>query len=179
MEHLHNHPKIGKTVIYTNGTIIPTKQMLKDLNDGMAMVHISDYGASTEKIAALVKVLKEYPGIEYFVRAYDSWMDLGDTAERAFSVATLKEVYDSCNQRSCKHFHNDRFYSCPRVASLYRMGLCGNEREWVDFASADIKPEDYRQCVKELLTNKVPYEACLRCNGSLYSKSIPAAEQLK
>lgn len=179
VEHLHNHPKIGKTVIYTNGTIIPTKQMLKDLNDGMAMVHISYYGASTEKIAALVKVLKEYPGIEYFVRSYDSWMDLGDTAERAFSAATLKEVYDSCNQRSCKHFHNDRFYSCPRVASLYRMGLCGNEREWVDFASADIKPEDYRQCVKELLTNKVPYEACLRCNGSLYAEPIPAAEQIK
>lgn len=178
VEHFHNHPKIGKTVIYTNGTIIPKKQMLSDLNDGMAIVHISDYGASTEKIAALVEELKEYPGIEYFVRSYDSWMDLGDTSERDFSAKTLKEVYDSCNQRSCKHFHNDRFYSCPRVASLHRMGLCGNEGEWVDFGSADINAEDYRQCVKELLTNKVPYEACLRCNGSLYAEPIPAAEQL-
>lgn len=178
IEHLHNHAKIGQIVIYTNGTIIPGERILKDLNDGMAIVHVSDYGASKMKLDDLVKTFKKYPKIKYFVRSYDNWMDLGNISLRTFTESRLKEVYDSCNQRSCRHFHNDRFYSCPRVASLYQMGICGMENEWVDFSNKVESLSNYRILLKRLLSRETPYEACSRCNGSLYAKSIPAAEQI-
>ena len=179
VEHLYNHRKIGKVVIYTNGTIVPGERMLKDLNEGMAFVHISDYGASNGKIKKLIQAFEKYSDIKFFVRSYDSWMDLGDTSLRDYSKEKLRRVFDSCNQRSCKHFHNDKFYSCPRVASLYRMELCGNEGEWVDFSNGNKSVKDFRCLVKDLLDRKLPYEACLRCNGALYAEQIPAAEQIK
>lgn len=178
IEHLYQHPKIGQTVIYTNGTIVPSRQVLEDLNDGMAVVHISDYGVNKKSIEKLIKVFSSYNGIRYFVRNYDAWMNLGDSSLRNITESQIEMNYESCNQRTCKHFHNDKFYSCPRVASLYHMKICGQDTEWVDFSEDDKTVEVYRRMVKALLDRKIPYEACRRCNGSLYAQTIPAAEQI-
>lgn len=179
IEHLAGHPKIGKTVIYTNGTIIPPERLLKDLAAGMAIVHVSDYGASRDKLKDVIDAFSKYPDIIYFVRSYDNWMDLGNYERRDFTRQKALEIFDNCNQRSCKHFNNDRFYSCPRVASLSRIGVCGKPTEWVDFSNQSESTEVYREQVARLLQSEEPYEACYHCNGSLGAKPIPAAEQLK
>ena len=75
--------------------------------------------------------------------------------------------------------NNDKFYSCPRVASLSRIGVCGRSTEWVDFSDHTRSTKAYREQVEKLLQSEEPYEACYRCNGSLGAKPIPAAEQLK
>ena len=59
IEHLYQHPKIGQTVVYTNGTIVPSKQVLDDLNKGMAIVRISDYGINKERIEQLLKAFSD------------------------------------------------------------------------------------------------------------------------
>lgn len=172
--------KIGKIVIYTNGTVIPNQNTMDALKNDKVAVHISDYNVPNNKIEKLSAELKAQ-GIKYFIRSYDSWNDLGNLEKRDHTNYEIKELYKNCVMANCFTFYRDKLYRCPRSAHGQQLGaFCNPDSDYVHIGDQELSDEDIKMQCWQLIKNKNGLKACEYCNGSNWHKQgIRPAIQLK
>lgn len=171
--------KIRETTIYSNGTIIPSTNVLDMIKETGTKVRISNYGINEKQIKNLVSLLKERK-IDYFVRKYDEWQNPGLFEKRDYSNEELKGMFTTCFEHNGYSFLRGRLYRCPRSAHAINLKAIPNiESDYVDFQNFG---DDL-----ELLKNKITklrsrdwLESCRFCDGSDNHKiGIPAGVQSK
>ena len=171
------NPKIVRTTIYTNSTLLPSQNVLRAMRDNDVVVHMSNYGLVSSKLVQLDKVLSEN-GIRHYIHDYSVWKNLGELVRRNYSINELEAVYANCVMATCYTFHKGKFWICPRAAHGENMHYySGKQDEFVDFN--DSKDVLYkREQLENLLKRRKPIEACNYCSGSgKNSEEIRAAEQ--
>lgn len=110
--------KIRQIVIVTNGTIMPSEQILEKLKKYNVLVRISDYGMF-EKMAKLVIALEAHD-INVRVLQDMKWNDPGGIEKRGRSENERKFQYNKCIfSLRCKYLTEDKLFTCARIASLY------------------------------------------------------------
>ena len=57
--HLKKHSNYGNIIIYTNGTIVPNKELIYAIKESKSIVDISNYGSHSRKLEELTICLKE------------------------------------------------------------------------------------------------------------------------
>jgi len=151
--------RVSRITIHTNGTVVPTDENLKCLNNKKVTVEISEFpGFDTRKA---VDVLRK-SGIRYKKTRQKKWIDYGGIQNRGLSKSDLRRSFAECRSAECKTIFMGSLFTCPRSAHSYMLRLFDEDRAvYVNLATT---PENMlKQRIKELFST--PYvEACKFCN---------------
>ena len=142
LDYLGSMENVRQIVIVTNGTVIPSEQILEKLKKYNVLVRVSDYGLF-EKMAGFVAKLDEY-GINVRIQQDMKWNDPGGIKKRNRGREELKRQYNFCEfSLKCKYLCEDMLFSCARAASLYHLGLFDSNKDIMSISeglsASDIK----------------------------------------
>lgn len=173
----HENKKIGMIALYTNGTILPTEQLLDRLESPNIWVHISNYGKLSNQVSTLCEIF-ERRGINYFVRKYDEWQSAGTFYDRKKTSTQLEVQYSKCFKARCYSFYDSCLYTCSRASNAWAAGKIPRP-EYVDFST-----ERTLSAQKNELENLMQLQfskACQYCDGFILGKAnvVPAIQRGK
>lgn len=159
LDYVENNKKIMFANITSNGTIVPSEEVLKKLKDSRVKVIFSDYGIETQKIEAVKKLFEEY-GIPYGYKKDLVWTSAGPTGERGKSIEQLKKEYKWCfSAKYCKTILNGRLYSCSRAAHLTDLGYLNSDIDYMDLHKKRSRSEFRKEII-----DFYRQEYCMACD---------------
>lgn len=171
--------------ITTNGTILPSDEIIEACKQYGVLFRISNYSVQIPRLLdcydRLIKVL-EKNNITYVLgKAEHEWMDYGfGSTNRQVSEKKLIEVFDAC-KTPCREIRGNKFYFCVMARSVsdnlhYGIGM----EDYLDLEELD--GEDARKVFLEYTlgySHKGYLDMCNYCNGAeAMNYPIPAAEQV-
>lgn len=180
--------KVDNIRIITNGTIIPSEDLLKLMaSDDRCIFMVDDYGELSTNLEKVISLIKEYNirlklnlyrGDE---QLYDGWVDLGDFSDRGYDEKALSKVFGTCHSAHwmCLAMKNGKLHQCSHSIVADELGYCKfNEKEGVDLLDDNISTESKIDRASKF--GKVRISACKLCNGfdSENGARFPAAEQI-
>ena len=178
LQHCSDISSINSIVVYTNGTIVPSEEKLKELSRISNLVFkISDYGPSlSRKAQELVSVLEKH-GIYTIIEPITEWQDSGRIVEHNDSPDVLSHKYGQCCVRDCLTLIGSKLFMCPFSANLYDVLPASRaQTDFLDIALVDgtLKPNH----LKAFIYQRRYLAACMYCNGRDHNVGkIPAAVQ--
>jgi len=178
--------RVEQIHIVTNGTIIPTDEVLQMLKRYNVKVYMSDYRETIGKRCRIDKLIKlfETMGIDYQVESHfgrldeGKWYDMGSPFVcRNMSRDELKHHFQRCTTSDWTVW-NSKFFICNPVR--VNMMSFGNEGSIHDYV--DLRRDSKAKFLKYYLgyNDKGYFDFCDRCNGrgtSLNEATIRAGEQ--
>lgn len=175
----YENPKIEQISVYTNGTVIPSDNIITALKRGGVKVHISNYIINEEKIKQLTDILEKNK-IKYFVRKYDAWQESGGVGYRGYTEGQLKQKFSNCFERNGYTFLKGRLYRCPRVAHAINLKAIPDlSEDYIDLQNWDNSAEQLKVEIRDL-QSKQWLKGCNYCEGpDNHIQSIPAALQCR
>ena len=180
IEFISSSGKVEKLQIATNGSIIPSEEIMNLLKKRDVFIRISNYGLYPDKIEKLIQKFDEH-GIKYslynFAGGVDRWSFLGgiDTP-RTEDDELAEKTYSTCNFRSCLTLEKDELAYCSRATVSYLVQ--GFERKEFDYVKITDDPE-FQQRFYKYLEQPHAMEACRYCLGTAHLKLIAPAVQIK
>lgn len=168
--------RIGTLRTVTNGTIVPSKDILEKLSKCRVEVTVDDYRDSVpqyrENFEVLLKRLQEY-GIRYYVQKVSSWVDLAPekTDYSHFTEEEMIRHRDACSQ-SWQELRDGKLFSCNYAAYAEVAGISQEDTN----DSYDLRaytPDKAKELVEFRLgfTNKGYSSFCKKCRGfTIYNK---------
>lgn len=173
--------KIGTLRTVTNGTIVPTDEVLEKLSKCNIEITVDDYREAVPKFNSqfdrLIEKLKEYK-IKYYINKADSWIDLApeSTDYSKYSEEELICHRDSCSQ-SWEELRDGKLYSCNYAAYATVAGIAG-EQDVEEFYDLSMFRQENR---KELIEFRLGYTTkgytnfCKKCRGFTTNSFIRVA----
>jgi hypothetical protein len=176
--------QMGIYSITTNGTIVPSKEVLEECKKYGVLFRISNYSKTLPRLKdsykRLMDKLDEY-GIDYILSDPDAeWIDYGfDYLDKPYDPASLTQMFDNCHT-PCREIRGSKLYYCVMARSISdNMKFNEGREDYLDLES--LTGENYK---KELLEFNMGYsekgflDMCRRCHGMRSTNYIPAAEQV-
>lgn len=171
--------------ITTNGTIVPTRDVLEACKKYNVLFRISNYSEAIPRLKEshkkLIAALEEY-GIEYILASAEgSWIDYGfEYFDRGTNEEELIQTFDYCHT-PCREVRGNKLYYCVMARSVSdNLNLGEGKDDYLDLDK--LTGENYK---KELLEFNLGYsdkgylDMCRRCHGmDAVNYPIPVAEQL-
>jgi organic radical activating enzyme len=172
LEYAICNPSIDSVEITTNGTVIPTEDVIPLLKKPKVLVRISDYGELVNQ-KSMISFLEKHK-IRYISLKMESWISPGGVEKRNRDENTLQNYYQRCSSGYyCKTLYGDKLFACARAASLFALGYM-KEPEFIvlndGFQAAQLK---------EFMLRRLSM-ACDYCDMTIDNRRLVcAAEQLK
>lgn len=160
--------RFGDLALVTNGTIIPSNEVLRSIKQAGLRVEISDYGHLSRNLDALEAILHDR-SIVYNIRKVDTWYACqGIIAKNDHG----QQTYDKC-KASCTSVLGGKLYRCPFLANgevLKAFPANGDNHVMLDAPSK----------IHAYLSSARAMPGCAYCSGYNFSiaEPIPVAEQL-
>lgn len=178
LRHYKDNRHILTFQIITNGTLMPSDELLNTLNEiKSAYVIFSNYGELSRKMQEAAVKFQEY-GIQVAIEKEEDisaegnnlWLDYGKVKKYEHSPAELQKMYDNClDGKYCFSILKNKLYICNRIAHGINLGLIPTdgyrtELDLSDLAIQAFNSEKFREkCEEFLYANKAP-EGCMYCN---------------
>lgn len=163
--------------IYTNGTILPSPDILKICQSLPLTFYISNYGELSRKLVDLVSLLEDND-IDYTIENNLVWQDCGKV--RDYSVSNIDFRYSNCCVAKTFSVMGSRLYSCPFSAnfhSIYKEESIST-RDYIDLSSTSVS--DLYTSIRSMFLSQSPLSACYFCSGRDYSIStVEVAKQTR
>ena len=176
LEHASKYKsKYGILKTNTNGTIVPSTDVLKALKKSGIVVHISDYGDTSICLNELVTALKEYK-IPFSVDAV-AWYETSQLRENG-GPELAKEIYAKCCRSDEKRgsVNGGKYYNCAFLGRGDKLRIFPSSADnYVDLLDEKVTAQD----IKRYISSENAPPGCGYCSGIDKTKAIPVAEQLK
>jgi len=179
---LKNETRIDRISIITNGTILPSDEIFKAMQDEKRfMVRISDYGEISRKLHELIKALDLY-GIPYEVANYTYWDRPSTIAFSHDNEEQLITKFRHCTSCNVLFLINRKGYLCSTGSAVCNMGqFPDSPSNYIDLLDDQYFPEKLDYFVKR--PRKGEYmNACHYCSGNhcvQFEDKVPVAVQAK
>lgn len=171
--------------ITTNGTLLPSKEVLEQCRKYKVLFRISNYSAQlpglNDKYASLTGLLEEWD-IDYSLGNPEmNWFDYGfDYVNRNTSERELINVFDACSTK-CHEVRGSKYYFCVMARSVSdNMGLGIGSEDYLDLDG--LSKDNDKKILLEFndgYSDKGYLEMCRHCNGAeALNHLIPPAEQI-
>lgn len=174
-----NSPKIGKIIITTNGTMIPSEKLMKQIKDENVIMRVSGYSADVApKRTELIQKIKQekilLEDLEGMV-----WRNIGNEAYRNRSETELKKVFRECGMNACVTLtQKGRIYYCARSIAADELESYPNPRlgEYVEVRNS--KVEEVSEKLQKFY--RLEYiSTCNYCDGLVPNAPVvPTAAQI-
>lgn len=173
--------KVGHLIYVTNGTIIPSTNILKLMSHYGIEIVISNYSTelSQKKRTELLKRLTE-ENVKYIIKDNGYWIEqFGNPHEvKHTDEKDLHELFKLCFNR-CRHLDNHKLYFCSVDCSAKRVGIIEDvEGDYIDLRK-EVKREDILTFdAGDVKNGYVSF--CRNCYGgpNCNDRRIPFGEQL-
>lgn len=172
-------PKIGKIIIVTNGTIIPSEKIMKKIKEEKVIMRISGYReeVAPKRAELIQRIKREQIPLEDFEGMV--WRKIGNEEYRNRDIAELKKIYQQCQMKACVGMNQlGRIYYCSRSMAADTLNIYPKPKpeEYVDVR--DSKPEELTEKLKQFY--ELEYiSTCNYCDGLVpNSPFVPAAVQI-
>lgn len=175
--------KMGIFSVTTNGTLIPSEDVLSLCRKYDMTIRISNYEDAIPQMKEQYKKLQarlEEFGITNFLGSRDHhWMDYGfDYVDRKADEDTLIKVFDEC-ATPCREVRGHKYYFCVMARTVSEnLGFDVGKDDFLDLREA----KENRRIFVEFdrgYSEKGYLDMCNYCNGADSAKHlIPVAEQL-
>lgn len=169
-------------IITTNGTILPKKEDLLNIDKNKFYLTASDYGDVSTKRKELEIILKE-ENIDYYNPIKnDTWGDCAYIEFQERDVKTLETIYKECHALHCITLVDNKIFRCPFLAATYQ--LKGIPKEYLEFANLSDTAKSVEVLKKDMIyyLYEKPYfigcQWCVNRTGK-GGGSIPAGLQTK
>jgi organic radical activating enzyme len=124
LEYCAQKDKIDSIEIITNGTLIPSAELLKVLRrvNDKVYIHFSNYSKNKElnnvlKYEQISAMLKAH-GIKYQMANDLQWnREDRDLTDRDYPIEVLKKMYGDCWFKGCLQVMNGKICTCPRASA--------------------------------------------------------------
>ena len=177
--------KVAILSITTNGTIIPSDELLTVCKQYNVLFRISNYVEAIprlrEKYTELIRKLKNW-NINYVLAPESfTWMDYGfDYVDNGGNERKLLQVFDTC-RTPCREIRDEKLYYCIMARSVSdNLNLQAGMNDYLDLTSID---ESNRACLLEYqmgYSEKGYLDMCRYCHGSsAVDYPIPVAKQIE
>lgn len=167
--------------ITTNGTIIPSDELIKECGEYGVTIRVSDYSKSIPRLKSnyqnLYKKLKVLSTEVWYTNANNSWFDYGfDRLDEKKDIRETEKTFNQC-MTQCREINGSKYYFCVMAHTVaknrkYNIG----QNDYIDLSTVLDK--------KILLEFELGYsekgylDMCRICRGKAAEKYlIPAAEQ--
>lgn len=169
--------KIGYVRVVTNGTILPSEEILNKFKNPKFSILISNYDnvlteSQTNNKQKLIEYL-ENNNINYFSPTGFKWIDLGTPKKGTPPL----QAFSTCFLRNCVLFVEGKIYRCPRSFvldnnSMQKMRDC----EMIDFNEIKNKKELKKKLYEFYSADYI--NACQWCNNENSRNIVEPAIQL-
>jgi hypothetical protein len=186
IQYVKNNSSIPKIQIATNGTVVPSEKLLKEIHGSGIEIRISNYPPPPVDhpffpLFANVKKVKEkldefnIPYYVYnFVGKKGYWYDPGDPGMQKLNYDSMLEYFNKCQKRGCTTLENGFVSICSRsVMSHIVQGFAITKDDIIDIRNSFSAKALIKFVNKH---REKPISACYYCRGD-YGE-IPAAEQM-
>ncbi len=171
----------------TNGTVIPSDEILEKLGKCNIEITVDDYREAVpeykENFDKLLQKLSQYH-IRHYINKVDSWIDLAPdkTDYSSMSEEQLMAHRNSCTQ-SWQELRDGKLYSCNYAAYAAVAGIAGNEDIEETYNLKEFSEDRKKELIEFRLgyTTKGYSNFCKKCRGftpNNTDKMMPA-EQLR
>lgn len=138
---------IGKIQLITNGSVLPSADLLEVIRAHDIEVRVSDYSASVsyqKRLLEFLALLKENH-IRHIVFEQTEWIDFGfphDKVNMGETRETLRNHMMKCHGM-CQMLHNGRYYYCSSAWSAEECGLyeLENETDYLELSDLVMEKE--------------------------------------
>ena len=166
--------------IITNGTIVPSDDVLKQIRDAGVYIVISDYGALSTKKSELIARMEALDVVYEVASQANLWHCVQKPGLMDFTEAELAELYDRCvhMKYECNELQNGRLYMCGYAAYGAVTGKIPlKENDYVNLLDDNITLSEIRDRIQDLFYHRKYIEACHYCRTQ-FDQFAPRAEQL-
>lgn len=175
--------KAKRVAIFTNGTILPTKEGLDALKHRKIRVIISDYGKLSRNLPALVDMLK-HNGIIHHVLEIKEWISCSSIKPRRRNPAQLAEIFCSCCAKNMATLSDGKIFRCPYAANAFRLSAVkADPEDYIDLMEGSLDKRGIKvkkEKLKQYFLHKKYLSICNYCNGRpLAGKDVPPAVQIE
>lgn len=180
--------KIGYMQIITNGSVIPSGELMRVIKKCNIHVRISDYThvLPYKKKLQQVKNTLSKNGIPYSISIYETWMDLG-FPEKVEPIGETKEAEKKhmllCSP-GCHIMSDKKVFYCGLIFSAEKCGLYHLQQEdYVDLEKKkdglEAKEEILRYCLGDVKNEAISICNVCRGSGSDNRHIVGVAEQCR
>ncbi len=166
LQYLCDMPKIKFIEITSNGTILPSKEILELLKNPKVCVLLSDYGkVNSEKANRTYRYLKQNQICVQNLKNRE-WIQGGNVEKRKKGRMRLKYEYFHCDARKdCRTLYKGRLYVCGRAPILDELELLTDESSFVDIRKMNADKMIGRKRLYDFFKNDYA-ESCAYCDCS-------------
>ena len=166
---LINEPKVGRVVIYTNGTIVPKGANIEALKHNKVLMMITDYDELSRNHGRLIETLNEHK-IAYHTDKAQNWTDCASIEFRGRTQEQNKEVFKNCCAKSLFTIMDGKFYRCPFTAHVDKLAATPiYSDDYVELLSPSLRKDALQRSLREYIQNKDCLESCNFCAGRFLS----------
>ena len=168
IKRLTDEPKARKVVIYTNGTIVPTKDQLECLKNEKVLFIITDYGKHSKRLSVLTEILLQNK-IAFYAEKARGWTDCAKIMKHNRDIEQQKDIFRRCCAKNTITLSKGKLFRCPFSANADRLrAIPDNENDCISIIqgkqeSAD--SQDVKMKIRAFLLKKDLLQACDYCNG--------------
>lgn len=170
--------------IITNGTIVPSQDLIEVMRSPKCFLRVSDYGEYSHKKAEIVHLCsKEHINCE--VTNYTYWDRVPVISKTNETPLQLDKKYAEC-VRNYFYIKHGKLFQCTFTLGLSNLGeqlLPNFERNYVDLLQTDeAKVVDEIKSFAKQIHEQRHIDACKYCPGSHcihFEDKVPVAEQAK
>ena len=174
VDYIGNNEKIDIIEIVSNGTIIPSKELIETIKKyNKVYFYFSNYSVNKDikilKYDEIFKILNN-ENIKYsFIKDLE-WMKEEPLKKRNYNEDKLKNMFKNCYNSICISILNGEYHICPKSSSGKRLGII-DVNDYINLrTSKDLKKDLINFYEKEY------FDACKYCLIS--NEKILPAEQL-
>lgn len=177
IDFLVNSEKIGYIVIVTNGTLFPSDNVIKAMQNEKVLLSVSPYPLKDTENRD--KIYFELPrkGVHvYHNNEGATWCDFGPLVNRHYSEYEKKKAYVGCWLKDVLTMIDGTIYRCEKSYVLKNLQI--EEPSYGEYIVIDsVDSKELRTKIKNIY--KLKYvNACNYCNFMDERKIVPAGEQL-
>lgn len=164
---------VNKVVIYTNGTIAPNIDKIKEISDNRKIfVFITTYGELSKNALKLSQALDEH-NIQFNRQPAYGWTDCGTIVKHNREASAQEKIFQNCCAKHFTTLTDNKLFRCPFAANLYRLQATPDYREdyieLQDVSKLDaVELEKYRSRLTKYLRDIAYINYCDSCNGRTY-----------
>ena len=177
--------QMGTYCITTNGTIVPSEEVLRVCQKYHMLFRISNYSKAIPRLKKshqkLIEALEKYK-IEYRLYSADgNWIDYGfEYLNKEMHEKELIETFDKC-LTPCREVRENKLYFCVMARSVSdNLHLDEGQDDYLDLDK--LHGKNYKRELMEFnlgYSEKGYLDMCHRCHGmDAINYPIPVAEQL-
>ncbi len=179
IEKIISYSTVHRVVIYSNATIMPTKEMWDVMENEKVSFSITNYGRLSRNLLNMQQELDKR-NITYDIHEMGNWTQCADIKKHNRDRIQLEEIYNKCCAKNLVTLLAGKIFKCPYIANAVNLGAIPIiEGEFLDLEQLDKMGLEAKRKLRDYLNVKEYFLSCDYCNGrSFDAEEIEPAIQI-